>query len=167
MFLPMAGDDAKEFAPHPLRPYRPLVIYLAPTGLIPTREKAPFVPLTPREIGEDVELCAKEGATAVHVHPRDEQGHPTQDPKVFAAIIQEIRSRVPDIVICATTSGRAGPELEMRMSALNLEGDLKPDLASLTLGSVNFPTAAAINLPETIEALALRMRERGIKPECE
>jgi uncharacterized protein (DUF849 family) len=74
---------------------------------------------------------------------------------------------VPDIVICVTTSGRVFGDPERRGEVLDLDGAVKPDMASLTLGSMNFPREASVNAPGTIQALAERMRERGIVPELE
>lgn len=80
-----------------------------------------------------------------------------------------IRAEAPDLVICVTTSGRTFSEFERRADVLELAGAgaAKPDMASLTLGSLNFRDAASVNSPEMIERLAARMREQGIKPELE
>jgi len=79
----------------------------------------------------------------------------------------QIRERCPAVIVCVSTSGRMWSELERRAEVLDLEGELRPDLASLTLGSLNFPKQASVNEPVTIVALAERMRERGIVPELE
>ena len=144
-----------------------LVINLCPTGMVPTRSDTPHVPLTPQEVAADVRRCADAGASIVHLHPRDAEGHPSQDPVVAAAFIRAVRDAVPEIIVCITTSGRVKHELADRVRVLDLEGDLKPEMASLTLGSLNFPKAASINAPETIRGLARRMQERGIVPELE
>ena len=78
-----------------------------------------------------------------------------------------MRADVPDIVVCITTSGRREPELDSRAAVLDLDGPVRPEMASLTLGSLNFPKQASVNAPETIQGLAERMRERGIVPEWE
>ena len=85
-----------------------LIINLAPTGMVPTRLDSPHVPLTPYEVAADVRRCADLGASIVHLHPRDEAGQPSQDPVVFASFIRAVRTAAPDIVVCATTSGRVG-----------------------------------------------------------
>jgi uncharacterized protein (DUF849 family) len=144
-----------------------LIINLAPTGMVPTRDQSPHVPLTPDEVAADVRRCADLGAAIVHLHPRDAAGQPTQDPRVAAEFIGAVRLAAPDIVICATTSGRLQPELEARAAVLDLDGDARPEMASLTLGSMNFPRQASINAPATIQGLASRMRDRGIVPEWE
>src|SRR4051812_4034354 len=144
-----------------------LIINLAPTGMVPTRADTPHVPLTPDEVAADVRRCADLGASIVHLHPRDADGVPTQDAAIAATFMLAVRDAVPDIVICATTSGRSDPELAGRAAVLDLEGDIRPEMASLTLGSLNFPKQASVNAPETIAGLATKMRDRGIVPEWE
>lgn len=144
-----------------------LIINLAPTGMVPTRADTPHVPLTPGEMAEDVRRCADLGAAIVHVHPRDDRGEPTQSAPRAAEFFRAIRAAVPEIVICATTSGRMVPELEPRAAVLALEGDARPEMASLTLGSLNFPSQASINAPDTIRGLAQHMADKGIVPEWE
>jgi 3-oxoadipate:acetyl-CoA acetyltransferase len=144
-----------------------LIINLAPTGMVPTRAETPFVPLTPAEVAADVRRCRDAGASIVHLHPRDADGRPTQDPAIAAEFIRAVRAAAPDIVVCITTSGRRNPELDARSAVLDLDGDARPEMASLTLGSLNFPTQASVNAPATIRGLATRMRERRIVAEWE
>jgi uncharacterized protein (DUF849 family) len=144
-----------------------LIINLAPTGMVPMRTDSPHVPLTTDEVAADVRRCADLGAAIVHLHPRDATGLPSQDPAVAAAYIRAVRDAVPDIVICATTSGRVDPELEGRSAVLDLDGYARPEMASLTLGSLNFPKQASVNAPATIQGLASRMLDRAIVPEWE
>jgi len=143
----------------------PLV--LAPTGMIPTKELTPHVPISPVEIAEDVARCAEIGITSVHLHARDSQGRPDWHKEVYRSIVYEVKSRTPDVVINVSTSGRNWSEVEKRADCLSLDQDLKPDLASLTLSSLNFISGASINSPETIYRLAAIMLERGITPELE
>ena len=145
----------------------PLIINLAPTGMLPTRALTPHVPLTPEEIVEDVLRCAALGVSMVHLHARDAAGVPTQDPGLYREIIGAIRARNPELVIVTTTSGRRVPDVESRAATLRLEGTSRPDMASLTLGSMNFATQASVNEPKTIMRLAEIMRGRGIRPELE
>lgn len=145
----------------------PLIVNLAPTGLVPTRQQSPFVPLTPVEIAADVARCVALGASIIHIHAREEDGSASDDPAIFADIIRRIRAQSPDVVITTTTSGRRVPDVERRAATLYLEGDVKPDMASLTLGSMNFATEASVNSPATIMRLAEIMKERGIRPELE
>ena len=144
-----------------------LIINLAPTGLIPTRKQSPFVPLTPAEIAADVARCAELGTSIVHLHARSEDGSASDDPAVFADIIHRVRTNNPDIIITTTTSGRVVQDIERRAGTLYLKGDVKPDMASLTLGSMNFATEASVNSPSTIMRLAELMLKNGIRPELE
>jgi uncharacterized protein (DUF849 family) len=144
-----------------------LIVNLAPTGMIPTKAETPHVPTTPDEVAADVRRCADAGASIVHLHPRGPDGRPTQDPEVAAAFIRAVRTGAPDVVVGITTSGRSNPELEGRAAVLDLDGDVRPEMASLTLGSLNFPKQASTNAPATIVGLATRMRDRGIVPEWE
>ena len=144
-----------------------VIINLAPTGMIPTKDMTPHVPVTPREIIEDALTCAAEGANYVHLHARDESGRPTYRKEIYRRIICGIRDRRPDIVIAVSCSGRTYPDYHRRAEVLDLDGDAKPDMASLTLSSLNFNRMASINSPETIKRLAAKMAERGIRPELE
>lgn len=146
---------------------RSLIINLAPTGMIPTRAQTPYVPLTSSEIAAEALDCAKLGVSMVHLHARDAEGKPSTDPKLFADIVSKIRAVNSEIVITATTSGRKVPDVEERASSLYLDGDLRPDMASLTLGSMNFATEASVNSPSTIMRLAEIMQNKGIRPELE
>jgi 3-keto-5-aminohexanoate cleavage enzyme len=144
-----------------------LIINLAGTGMVPTQADNPSVPITPSEIAEDCARSCALGASILHLHARDEEGRPTWRPELYRDIIQRVRQRCPDAVVCVSTSGRTFKEFAERAAVLDLDGDAKPDMASLTLGSLNFPTQASVNEPAMIKALALRMRERGIVPELE
>jgi len=146
---------------------QPVPVVLAPTGMVPTRAMTPHVPLTPKEIARDVAAAAEIGITSVHLHARDDEGAPTWHREVYARIVGEVRSLVPDVLINVSTSGRTWTELERRADCLALDDDLKPDLASLTLSSLNFMTQASINAPDTVRGLATIMRDRGIVPELE
>ena len=153
--------------PHPLAPYPPLLINVCLTGMIPTKEQTPHVPVTPEEIVQDACEVAKYGAQIVHIHARDKDGKPTPDAKIYEHIIKEIRKREPDLICCVTTSGRNWSEFEQRSEVLQLTGDSKPDFASLTLGSLNFPSGPSVNSPKMIEQLATTMAEKNIRPELE
>jgi len=144
-----------------------LIINLAPTGMIPTKEMTPHVPLTPEEIIADVQKCGEIGLSMVHLHARDSDGLPTYKKDIFAKIISGIRTNNENMVIIVSTSGRTYQEFDQRAEVLDLEGDVQPDMASLTLGSVNFNKTASINPPDTIIKLAEKMRKKGIKPELE
>jgi 3-keto-5-aminohexanoate cleavage enzyme len=146
---------------------RPAPIVLAPTGMVPTRAMTPHVPLTPDEIARDVAEAASIGITSVHLHARDDDGAPTWDREVYARIVGAVRERSPEVLVNVSTSGRTWSELEKRADCLALDGDLKPDLASLTLSSLNFVSGPSVNSPDVIIGLATIMRDRGIVPELE
>jgi len=145
----------------------PAPIVLAPTGMVPTRAMTPHVPLTPEEIARDVAAAAAVGITSVHLHARDAAGDPTWERETYARIVGGVRELAPEVVINVSTSGRTWSELERRADVLALDGDLKPDLASLTLSSLNFLTQASVNPPDVVRGLARIMLERGIVPELE
>jgi len=146
-----------------------LIINAAITGMIPRRKDSAFVPLTAREIATDVRRCASAGASIVHLHARDETGAPTWRPEVFAEILQRVHAAAPEIILCVSTSGRDFPEFEKRAAALGPHpaGTPAVEMASLTLGSLNFPAQASVTTPDMIAALAARMLQLGITPELE
>lgn len=146
---------------------KPFPVVLAPTGMIPTKAMTPHVPITPAEIADDVSAAVALGISAVHLHARDDDGAPTWTREVYADIITRIRDRHPDLVINVSTSGRTFSEIEKRADVLALDGDIKPEVASLTMSSLNFLDGPSVNSPETIRALATVMRDRGIVPELE
>lgn len=145
----------------------PAPIVLAPTGMVPTRAMSPHVPLTPEEIARDVAEAWSIGITSVHLHARDENGEPTWHLETYRRLVGAVRELTPEVVINVTTSGRTWSDLERRADALALDGDLKPDLASLTPSSLNFLQSASVNSPEVVRGLAGIMLERGITPEFE
>jgi uncharacterized protein (DUF849 family) len=144
-----------------------LIINAAITGMVPTQEDNPHVPVTVAEIIADARRCRDAGASIVHVHARDAEGRPTYRQEVFAEIFDGIRAACPDLMISGTTSGRVHREFSQRSQVLELDGRRRPDLGSLTLGSMNFPKQASVNEPAMIRDLATRMRTRGIVPELE
>ena len=145
-----------------------LIINFTPTGMIPTKEMTPHVPISVAEIVEDVHEACELGISMVHLHARDPRsGKPTYKAEIYADMIGKIRSFSPDLIICVSLSGRDFAEFDKRAEPLELDGDLKPDMGSLTLSSVNFNKQASINEPDMIQALALRMKEQGISPELE
>ena len=145
----------------------PVIVNAALTGMVPMKSDNANVPITPDEIAEDAARCREAGAAIVHLHAREADGTPTWRADVYAEIIGKVRERCPDVVVCVSTSGRLWSELEKRAEVLELAGDVKPEMASLTLGSLNFPGQASVNEPSMILGLAERMYERGIMPELE
>ena len=140
-----------------------LIITVAPTGNVPTKEMNPHLPMTPEEIAETAVRCREVGASLIHIHARDGTGKPTLDPQVFARIYQSVTERT-DLVVQISTGGRAGMDLEARAAAVCR---LRPEMASLTTGSMNFPDRVYANPFTVVEYLAAAMKEAGTKPEME
>lgn len=144
------------------------ILNFTPTGMIPTKEMTPWVPVTPAEIVAEVLEAAELGANMAHLHARDPaDGTPTYRREIYAEIIAGIRAENKDLVLCVSTSGRDFPGFAERSQCLDLTGELKPDFGSLTLSSLNFNRQASVNAPDMIQALAKKMLSRGIKPELE
>jgi 3-keto-5-aminohexanoate cleavage enzyme len=143
--------------------FEPLIIQLAPTGLILQKSDNPSVPISPDEIATDVLRCYKLGVSAVHVHARHKDGTSAYEKEIYKEIFEKIHKKCPDIIICASTSGRGNPDMDNRCQVL----DLLPDMATLTVGTVNFMGQRSNNTFESVKYLADRMGKLGIKPEIE
>lgn len=145
-----------------------LIVNFTPTGLIPTREMTPHVPILPTEIVDQVNESVGLGINMVHLHARDpDTGLPTFRKDIYAKIIAGIREKNENLLLCVSTSGRIFNDFEKRSEVLDLDEDLKPDFGSLTLSSLNFNKDVSINSPQMIRDLARKMLDRGIKPELE
>ncbi len=145
-----------------------LIINFTPTGMIPTKGMTPHVPISVSEIVEDVHEAIELGITMVHLHARDDQtGKPTYKQEVYGRIIEGIRKFSKELVICVSLSGRGIKEFSHRASPLQLDGDLKPDMGSLTLSSLNFNKTESMNSPDMIQMLAGEMKNKGIVAELE
>jgi 3-oxoadipate:acetyl-CoA acetyltransferase len=144
-----------------------LIISLAPTGMVSSKDQSSHMPLSVSEIVDVTHAAYERGITLLHLHARKPDGRPTASADVYAELIQKIRLFTPDLVICVSLSGRIDPSFETRYGPLNLEGDLKPDAGSLTLSSMNFTRTASTSSPDTIQRLAGYMQEKGILPELE
>ncbi len=153
--------------PHPLTPYDALIVNFCPTGMIPTKAMTPHVPITPAEVIDQACAALERGVAIVHLHARDAVGRPTYRGEVYEAMILGIRRHFPDAITCVSCSGRNFPEFERRSEVLELTGAARPDMASLTLTTLDFPTGTSQNAPEMVVALGERMVARGIKPELE
>lgn len=140
-----------------------LIITIAPTGNVPTKEMTPHVPLTPEEIVKDLIACYEKGAAVAHIHGRDEAGIPTCDVKYFEKTVRLLDEAGCPIVKQISTGARGGKSGEARAEAL----ELNPLSASLSSGSSNFPTSINANEPKLVEYLAKTMLEKNIKPEIE
>ena len=144
-----------------------IIINFCPTGVNPKKTDTPFVPITPEEIADDTYSAYMLGASIVHIHAKDEHGNNTNDKNIYAKIIKLIRDKCPDIIICTSLTGRINNTFECRSDVLNLENEFKPDMASLTLSSLNFSHDVSINTPDMITKLLNKMNEKNIKPELE
>jgi len=139
------------------------IINFCPTGMIPTKKLTRFVPVTVEEIIEQTHEAYELGISIVHLHARNADGVPTYRADIYQKIFEGIRVFCPELIICASTSGRDWPEIEKRTEVM----ELYPDMCSLTLSSLNFPKKASVNNPETIHILAEKMKHFGIVPELE
>lgn len=140
-----------------------LVINAAITGAVPTKEHNPSVPVSEHEIVSTACKLMDAGASIVHIHARDDNQAPSSDPLRYAAIVSRIREICPDLIVCVSLTGRFIGDVEQRSGPLAS----KPDMASLTLGSLNFPRQANVNAPDTICELAKRIYAAGATPELE
>lgn len=138
------------------------IINFCPTGTQTTRGNS-NAPLTPDEIIEEVHAAYEIGISVVHVHARDEVHKNTYEAKYYQPIIEGIRKYCPDLMICVSLTGRLFPEFEKRTEVLSLN----PDMGSLTMSSLNFPTGESVNSPMMIGQLINAMQERSIVPEIE
>ncbi len=142
---------------------QPLIINAAITGMVPMPKDNPSVPVTVEHIIADARRCADAGASIIHVHARDENGLPTWRRDVYQEIINGIRAHCRGVLISASTSGRLWSDFEKRSEVLHC----RPDFASLTPGSLNFPGVASVNPPSIVCQLATAMQEYDVTPELE
>lgn len=165
------------------------ILNCAITGSIHVPSMSPYLPITPDEIAQNAIDAANAGASAVHIHARNpEDGMPSSDLAIYEQIIDKIRARNKDVIICITTGGGAGMTVEQRVSVVP---KFKPELASMNAGSINwglFPAAAKIkefkypwekpmldmtknfifqNTFGDMEVMLNTMNENGTKPELE
>jgi 3-keto-5-aminohexanoate cleavage enzyme len=140
----------------------PCIISVAITGSLPRKKDNPAVPITVAEQVESTHAAYEAGATLVHLHVRNDDETPTSAPERFAQVLDGIRRRCPGMITQVSTGGRSGAGRE-RGSMLHL----RPDMASLASGSVNFPTRVYDNAPDLIDWLAEEMLKYGVKPEIE
>jgi len=147
----------------------PYLINFCPTGVVNTKHDNPALPIAVEEIVSDCKAALEMGCQILHLHGRCERGEQTGDPAVYGEIITRLRAtpQGQKAIICVTTTGRHQNDPESRAHVLSLQGHAKPDMASLTLSSLNFMHSASVNPPQTVEYLAAQMLEAGIKPELE
>ena len=140
----------------------PCIICVAITGSVPTKADNPAVPISVAEQVESTQEAFEAGASIVHAHVRNDDGTPSSDPEKFARLMEGIRAHCPGMIIQLSTGGRSGAG-EARGGML----PLRPDMASLSVGSNNFPTRVYENPPALVDWLAGEMRTYGVKPEIE
>jgi len=140
----------------------PCIITVAITGSVPTKKDSPAVPISVAEQVESSHAAYEAGAALVHVHVRNDDGTTTSDPERFGRFLAGIRKHCPDMIVQFSTGGRSGMGKE-RGAMLHL----KPEMASLTTGSVNFAKIIYENHPTLINDLAASMLANDIKPEIE
>ncbi|RKH56781.1 3-keto-5-aminohexanoate cleavage protein [Corallococcus aberystwythensis] len=145
---------------------RPMVLTAALVGAETTREQTPYLPITAEEIAEDAAKCREAGAAMVHIHVRTAEGKPSQDAELFRAAIRAIRKRT-DVLVQVSTGGAVGMDVNERCGGLTLTGADKPDMATLTTGTVNFGEEVFWNPRPLVRDIAKRIKSIGLKPELE
>ncbi|MDF3416116.1 3-keto-5-aminohexanoate cleavage protein [Sulfitobacter sp. M57] len=140
----------------------PCIICVAITGSLPTKENNPAVPITVTEQIESTHAAFEAGAAIAHCHVRDDEGKPTAEPERFARLKEGLEKHCPGMIVQLSTGGRSGAGRE-RGGMLSLS----PDMASLSVGSNNFPTRVYENSPDLVDWLASEMIRYDVKPEIE
>ncbi|WGW05168.1 BKACE family enzyme [Tropicibacter oceani] len=141
---------------------KPCIICVAITGSVPRKADNPAVPVTIAEQIESTQAAFEAGASIMHAHVRDENENPTSDPERFARLMEGVQKHCPGMIIQLSTGGRSGAG-QARGGML----PLRPDMASLSVGSNNFPTRVYENSPDLVDWLASEMRQYAVKPEIE
>lgn len=141
---------------------KPCIICVAITGSVPRKEHNPAVPISISEQVESAQAAFEAGAAIAHCHVRTEDQTPTSDPERFARLLEGLNTHCPGMIVQLSTGGRSGAGQE-RGGMLSL----RPDMASLSVGSNNFPTRVYENPPELVDWLAGEMRQYEVKPEIE
>jgi len=139
-----------------------LIITAALTGAEVTRAQQPALPVTPQEIADSAHECAQAGAAIVHVHARLSDGTPTQDKETYRQIITEVKKRC-NVIVQVSTGGAVGMTPAERLAPVTL----KPEMATLSMGTVNFGGDVFMNPPADMEVFAAALRDHGVKPELE
>jgi 3-keto-5-aminohexanoate cleavage enzyme len=140
----------------------PCIICVAITGSVPTKDSNPAVPITISEQIESTHEAFEAGASIAHCHVRDDEGKPTSDPERFARLKEGLEAHCPGMIVQLSTGGRSGAGKD-RGGML----PLSPDMASLSVGSNNFPTRVYENSPDLVDWIASEMQLYGVKPEIE
>ena len=141
---------------------QPCIICVAITGSLPTKDNNPAVPITIAEQIESTHEAFEAGATIAHCHVRDDEGKPTSDPERYGRLKEGLEKHCRGMIVQLSTGGRSGAG-KARGGML----PLRPDMASLAVGSNNFPNRVYENSPELVDWLAGEMMTYNVKPEIE
>jgi uncharacterized protein (DUF849 family) len=141
---------------------KPCILCCAITGSVPTKAANPAVPISISEQVESSLAAVEAGASIIHAHVRNADQTSSSDPDKFARLQEELRRHCPEVIIQFSTGGRSGAGQE-RGGMLSL----RPDMASLSVGSNNFPTRVYENPPDLVAWLASEMQKYEVVPEIE
>ena len=141
---------------------RPVVVAVAITGSVPRKKDNPALPVQPAEQIESTQAAFEAGATLVHIHVRNDDETPSSDPERFRRVQEGVRKHCPGMIVQFSTGGRGRDQAARGLSLVH-----RPDMASLSTGSVNFPTIIYENAPPLVVDLATKMKEFDIAPEIE
>ena len=141
---------------------RPIVVAVAITGSVPRKSDNPTLPVTPAEQIESTHAAYEAGAALVHIHVRNPDETPSSDPDLFAAVQEGVRRHCPGMIVQFSTGGRGRDPAARGLSLRH-----RPDMASLSTGSVNFPTIVYENPAALVADLAAAMKANGVRPEIE
>ncbi|PID28916.1 MAG: 3-keto-5-aminohexanoate cleavage protein [Candidatus Cloacimonadota bacterium] len=142
---------------------KPLILTTALTGAETTKKDQPNLPVTPDEQAACAKACFEAGSTVLHLHVREDDGSPSQRLERFEETISKVRKAVPEMLIQISTGGAVGVSFEERMAPLSL----KPEMATLNAGTLNFGDQVFVNSPQDIVRLANYFKETGVAPEIE
>jgi 3-keto-5-aminohexanoate cleavage enzyme len=144
------------------QPVQPVMITAAIVGAEVTKEQQPHLPITPQQIVEAAVECYHAGASIIHIHVRDADGNATQDASLFREVVEGIRARC-DVITQVSTGGAVWMSAEERLQSI----ECRPDMATLTTGTVNFGEGVFMNNRQLVETFAQHLRDYGIVPEIE
>src|SRR5437868_5060238 len=141
---------------------QPVMITAAIVGAEVSKAQQPYLPTSPQEIIEAAVECYEAGAAIIHIHVRDAEGNASQDPRLFREVVEGIRARC-DVITQVSTGGAVGMSADERLQSV----ECRPDMATLTTGTVNFGEGVFMNNRELVETFARRLQAYGIVPEIE
>jgi 3-keto-5-aminohexanoate cleavage enzyme len=145
-----------------MKPMQPVMITAAIVGAELTRDQQPYLPVSPQEIITAAVECYEAGAAIIHFHVRDTEGNSTQDAAIFREVVEGVRARC-DVITQVSTGGAVWMSADERLQSV----ECRPDMATLTTGTVNFGDSVFVNDRGLVEAFARRLRDYGIVPEIE